>query len=81
MADLVGNKFTFYPRIFGDDLKSFVHSPPLRFVLLKMFGTAVIIGGKQIVLGSFPLKVELQGVAKTFGNPDREGVTGFASAI
>lgn len=46
-----------------------------------MFGAAIIVRRDQIVLRLFPFKVELQHVPQTFGNPDRERVTGFSSAI
>ena len=42
-----------------------------------MFGASVIVGGKQIVLRLFPLKVKLQDVFQAFCNPDRERVAGF----
>lgn len=69
MTDVVGCKFALYPRILCNELKTFVRSPTLGFVFLKMLGAAVIIGGMQMVLGLFSINVELRDVFQAFCNP------------
>ena len=73
MANIIGRKYPFYPRILSYNLKTFVYSPALRFALLIMFSSAVIVRREQIILSLFPFKVITQYAARILGNPDREG--------